>query len=53
MREGGYFHAGTKINEARHAPAIPLELESRRSVIKRISSLLKEKYMKQTIVRYL
>jgi hypothetical protein len=47
------FIVGTKINEAHHDPAMPVELESRRSVIKRISTLLEEKYMKQTIIRYL
>jgi hypothetical protein len=47
------FIVGTKINEAHQDPAMPVEIESRRSIIKRISALLEEKYMKQTIVRYL
>jgi hypothetical protein len=47
------FIVGTKINEAHHDPAMPVEIESRRSIIKRISVLLEEKYMKQTLVRYL
>jgi hypothetical protein len=47
------FIVGTKINEAHHDPTMPIEIESRRAVIKRISALLEEKYMKQTIVRYL
>jgi hypothetical protein len=47
------FIVGTKINEAHHDPTMPVELESRRAVIKRISALLEEKYMKQTIIRYL
>ncbi|MDR0409070.1 MAG: stage II sporulation protein E [Spirochaetaceae bacterium] len=47
------FIVGTKINEAHHEPSMPVEIESRRSVIKRVSALLEEKYMKQTIIRYM
>jgi hypothetical protein len=47
------FVVGTKVNEAHHDPAMPVEIESRRPIIKRIATLLEEKYMKQTIIRYL
>jgi hypothetical protein len=47
------FIVGTKLNEAHLDPTMPVEIESRRSLIKRIAALLEERYMKQTIVRYL
>jgi hypothetical protein len=47
------FIVGTKLNEAHLDPTMPIEIESRRSLIKRIATLLEEKYMKQTIVRFL
>lgn len=47
------FIVGSKLNEAHLDPTMPVEIESRRTIIKRMSALLEEKYMKQTIVRYL
>jgi hypothetical protein len=46
------FIVGTKINEAHQDPTMPVELEIRRNVIKRIASLLKEKYLKEVQIRY-
>jgi hypothetical protein len=46
------FIVGTKINEAHQDPAMPAELEIRRTVVKRIASLLKEKYLKEVQIRY-
>jgi len=46
------FIVGTKINEAHQDPTMPVELEIRRNVIKRIASLLKEKYRKEIQIRY-
>jgi hypothetical protein len=46
------FSVGTKINEAHQDPTMPVELEIRRNVIKRIASLLKEKYLKEVQIRY-
>ncbi|GBU20909.1 hypothetical protein R80B4_00796 [Fibrobacteres bacterium R8-0-B4] len=46
------FVVGTKINEAHQDPTMPVELEIRRNVIKRIASLLKEKYLKEVQIRY-
>jgi hypothetical protein len=47
------FIVGTKPNEAHFDPSIPVEIENRRSLVKRIAALLEEKHMKQTIVRYI
>jgi len=46
------FVVGTKINEAHQDPTMPVELEIRRNVVKRIASLLKEKYLKDVQIRY-
>jgi hypothetical protein len=46
------FIVGTRINEAHQDPAMPVELEIRRNVIKRIASLLKEKYLKEVQIQY-
>ena len=47
------FVVGTKINEVHQDPTMPVELEIRRNVVKRIASLLEEKYMKSTHIRYI
>jgi hypothetical protein len=47
------FVVGTKINEVHHDPTMPVELEIRRSVIKRIAALLETQYMKQVHIRYI
>jgi hypothetical protein len=43
---------GTKINEAHQDPTMPVELEIRRNVVKRIAALLKEKYLKEVHIQY-
>ncbi len=47
-----HFFVGTKINEAHQDPNMPVELEIRRNVIKKIASLLDEKYLKEVIIDY-
>ncbi|MDR2495105.1 MAG: serine/threonine-protein phosphatase [Spirochaetaceae bacterium] len=47
------FVVGTKINEAHQDPTMPVELEIRRNVVKRIAALLEEKYLKATRIQYL
>lgn len=44
---------GTRINVAHQDPSLPVELEIRRSVIKRIVSLLDEKFLKEVDVEYM
>lgn len=46
------FCVGTKINEAHQDPNMPAELEIRRNVIKKISALLQEKYLKEVNIDY-
>ncbi len=44
---------GTKVNDAHQDPSLPVELEIRRNVMKRIARLLETKYLKRVIVEYL
>lgn len=47
------FLVGTKINEAHQDPSMPVELEIRRNIVKRIAALLEEKYLKETRLRFI
>ncbi len=47
------FYVGTRINEAHQDPSLPVELEIRRNVIKRIVNSLEEKWLKKVEVRYI
>jgi hypothetical protein len=47
------FLLGTRINEAHQDPNMPVELEIRRNVVKKIQKLLMEYYLKDVTVRYL
>ncbi|MFA7231651.1 MAG: SpoIIE family protein phosphatase [Victivallaceae bacterium] len=44
--------AGTRINEAHQDPNLPVDLEIRRNIVKRIAAVLKEKYLKEVIIKY-
>lgn len=45
--------AGTQINTAHQDPHLPIELEIRRNVLKKIASLLEEKFFKTVEIEYL
>ncbi len=45
------FIVGTKVNEAHQDPAMPVDLELRRSVVKRIGKVLENKYRKRTTLK--
>lgn len=47
-----WFVVGTKINEAHQDPNMPVELEIRRNVVKKIAALLEEKYLKEVHIQY-
>lgn len=47
------FVVGTRVNEAHQDPRLPLELEIRRNVVKRIVGLLREKFLKQVELDFL
>lgn len=45
--------AGTKINIAHQDPTLPVELEIRRNVVKKLASLLEKKYMKSVKLKFI
>jgi hypothetical protein len=46
------FMVGTKINEAHQDPNMPVELEIRRNIIKKIAALLEDRYLKEVHIHY-
>jgi hypothetical protein len=47
------FIVGTRINEAHQDPNIPVELDLRRNIIRKIASLLETRYLKEARVRFI
>ena len=47
------FLIGTKINIAHQDPNLPVELEIRRTVVKRIARLLEEKFLKEVEMKFI
>ncbi len=48
-----YIINGTRINVAHQDPNLPVELEIRRTVVKRIALLLEEKFLKEVSIEYI
>ena len=44
---------GTRINIAHQDPTLPVELEIRRNVVKKIKSLLERKWLKDVDIKYI
>jgi hypothetical protein len=47
------FVVGTRINVAHQDPSLPVDLEIRRTVVKRIARLLEDKWLKQVSIDYI
>lgn len=47
------FIVGTRINDAHQDPNLPVELEIRRNIVRRICSILKDKHLKETSFRFI
>ena len=47
------FVVGSRINEAHQDPTLPQELEIRRNIVRNISRILKDKYLKELSVNYI
>jgi len=47
------FIIGTRINIAHQDPTLPIELEIRRTVIKRIAAILEEKFLKEVVIEFI
>lgn len=48
-----HFIVGTRINQAHQDPNIPVELDLRRNVVKKIAALLETRYVKETHTQYI
>ncbi len=48
-----FLLSGTRINEAHQDPSLPVELEIRRNVVKKIKRLLENKYLKEVHLDYI
>lgn len=48
-----HFYVGTKINDAHQDPNVPVELEIRRNIIKRIIRALEDKHLKETTLKFI
>jgi hypothetical protein len=48
-----HFIIGTRINIAHQDPSLPVDLEIRRTVVKRMAKLLEEKFLKEVKIDYL
>ncbi|HNW36635.1 MAG TPA: serine/threonine protein phosphatase, partial [Candidatus Ozemobacteraceae bacterium] len=47
------FVVGTRINEAHQDPTLPIDLEIRRNIIKRIATALRDTWLKEVTVRFI
>ncbi|AEF86828.1 stage II sporulation E family protein [Treponema primitia ZAS-2] len=47
-----HFVVGTKINDANYDPSMPVELEIRRNVVRRLARVLEAKYIKEVELRF-
>jgi len=47
------FVVGTRINEAHQDPNVPVELELRRTIVRRIAALLESRHLKRTTLGFL
>lgn len=46
------FMVGAKLNQAHYDPTLPVEIEIRKNVIKKIAKLLEERFIKKVVVQY-
>lgn len=48
-----YFMVGAKLNQAHYNPTLPIEIEIRKNIIKKIKNILQDKYYKKVSVQYM
>ena len=46
------FAVGTRINQAHQDPNIPMELDLRRNIVRRIASILEQRHRKEVLVEF-
>lgn len=47
------FLVGSQMNKAHYDPGLPIEIEIRKNVVKKISKVLEEKYLKKTTIQFI
>lgn len=47
------FMVGAKLNQAHYDPALPIEIEIRKNIIKKMSCVLQDKYFKKVNIQYM
>jgi len=47
------FLVGTRINDAHQDPNVPVELDLRRNIVRRIAGLLETRYLKESRVQFI
>lgn len=47
------FMVGAKLNQAHYDPALPIEIEIRKNIIKKIANVLQDRYFKKVSVQYM
>ena len=47
------FMVGAMLNQAHYDPSLPIEIEVRRTIIKKMKKILENKYFKQVIIHYM
>lgn len=47
------FMVGATVNQAHYDPSFPIEIEIRRNIIKKMKTVLEDKYFKQAIIHYI
>jgi serine/threonine protein phosphatase PrpC len=48
-----YFMVGAKLNQAHYDPNLPIEIEIRKNIIKKMAKVLEEKYFKKVDIQYM
>jgi hypothetical protein len=46
------FAVGTKINQAHQDPNIPMELDLRRNIVRRIAAVLEQRHRKEVFLEF-
>ena len=47
------FMVGAKLNQAHYDPALPIEIEIRKNIIKKMAATLQDKYFKKVSIQYM
>ena len=47
------FMVGAKLNEAHYDPCLPIEIEIRKNIVKKMKKILEEKYLKKVELQYM